>query len=91
MTPVQANEIRLMEAARQLAAKTLRHVGQYVKPGVTTNELDKIVYDYTLLAGAKPALLGYHGYPKSICTSVNECICHGLPDDRPLKRGHCQY
>jgi len=87
MTPLKANEIRLMEAAGRLAAETLEHVGKHVRPGVTTNELDQIVYDYILSHGAKPAPLGYHGFPKSICTSVNECVCHGVPDDRPLQEG----
>lgn len=87
MTPMKANEIRLMEQACQLAAKTLHHVSQFVKPGVTTNELDKIVYEYTLSQGATPAPLGYHGYPKSICASLNDCICHGVPDETPLREG----
>lgn len=76
-----------MRRAGRLAAKTLHHAGQFVKPGITPNELDQIVYDFTLSAGAKPAPLGYHGYPKSVCTSVNQCICHGVPDDAPLKEG----
>lgn len=87
MTPVKANDIRLMEKSGQLAAKTLAHVGSFVRPGITTNELDKIAYDYTLSHGARPAPLNYHGFPKSICTSVNECICHGVPDEKPLVEG----
>ncbi|MCB0391002.1 MAG: type I methionyl aminopeptidase [Bdellovibrionales bacterium] len=87
MTPLQANEIRMMEKACQLAAETLFHVSQFVKPGITTNEIDQIVYDYTLSKEAKPAPLGYHGYPKSVCTSINDCICHGVPDDTVLKNG----
>lgn len=71
----------------RLAANTLRHVSQFIKAGVTTNELDQIVYDYTLSHGARPAPLNYRGFPKSVCTSVNHCICHGVPDDRPLKDG----
>lgn len=87
MTPIAANEIRLMERAGQLAAKTLRHVGQFVKAGITTNELDKIAGDFTLSNEATPAPLNYHGYPKSICTSVNHSICHGVPDETRLKDG----
>lgn len=87
MTVKTASDIKSMEKVCQLAAQTLRHVAQFVKPGVTTNELDQIVYDYTLSNDAKPAPLNYHGYPKSICTSINECICHGVPDDTPLKEG----
>lgn len=87
MTPVKANDIRLMEKSGQLAAKTLAHVGSFVQPGITTNELDKIAYDYTLSNNARPAPLNYHGFPKSICTSVNECICHGVPGEKPLVDG----
>lgn len=87
MTPMKADEIRKMERAGQLAARTLTYVGKHVKAGITTNELDQIAYDYTLSNEAKPAPLGYHGYPKSICTSVNSIICHGLPDNTKLKDG----
>lgn len=87
MTPLAADQIRKMEAAGRLAAETLNYVCSFVKAGVTTNELDKIAYDFTMSKGAKPAPLGYHGFPKSICTSVNDCICHGVPDDTPLKNG----
>lgn len=87
MTVKTASDIKAMEKVCRLAAETLQHVAQFIKPGITTNELDKIVYDYTLSNDAKPAPLNYHGFPKSICTSVNECICHGVPDDRPLKDG----
>ncbi|MCB0378325.1 MAG: type I methionyl aminopeptidase [Bdellovibrionales bacterium] len=87
MTIKTQDEIRSMEKVCRLAAETLQHVAKFVRPGVTTNELDQIVYDYTLSHEAKPAPLNYHGYPKSICTSVNHCICHGVPDDTPLKDG----
>ena len=76
-----------MRAAGKLAARTLEHAGSFVRPGITTDELDKIVHDFTLSHGAKPAPLGYNGFPKSICTSVNACICHGVPDQTPLKEG----
>jgi methionyl aminopeptidase len=87
MTPMAANEIRKMEAAGQLAAKALAHVGKYVRAGITTDELDKIAHDFVLSHDAKSAPLGYHGYPKSICTSINHCICHGLPDSTKLQGG----
>lgn len=87
MTPLKADEIRKMEKAGQLAAQTLLHVGKFVKAGITTDELDKICHDYTLSHGATPAPLNYNGFPKSLCTSVNECICHGVPGEERLKDG----
>lgn len=87
MTPKNANDIRLMTETCQLAARTLVMAGKHVKAGVTLNELDQLVYDYTLSNGAVPSPLNYHGYPKSICTSVNDVICHGVPDDYVLKEG----
>ena len=76
-----------MEKVCKLAAQTLYHTSKYLRPGITTNELDKIAHDFTLSNEAKPAPLGYHGFPKSICTSINEVICHGVPDDTVLKDG----
>lgn len=70
-----------------MAAATLAHVAKFIKPGVTTNELDQIVYDFTLSHDAVPAPLNYNGFPKSICTSVNACICHGVPNNIPLREG----
>ena len=64
-------QLKKMRAACQLAAETLVMIGEHVKPGVTTNQLDQIVYEYTLTKGAVPATLGYKGYPKSTCTSIN--------------------
>ena len=87
MNPLSPDDIEKMRAAGRLAAKTLNYVGSLVKAGVTTNELDQAAHKFTLEHGATPAPLGYHGYPKSICTSVNQCICHGVPDDTPLKDG----
>lgn len=87
MTPLQADEIRKMERAGRLAGELLKYLGSLVKPGLTTNELDLIAHDWTLSHEALPAPLGYHGFPKSICTSVNEVICHGVPDSTPLKSG----
>ena len=87
MTPLQADEIRKMEKVCQLATDVLFYVGRFVKPNISTNELDHLAHDYTLSKGAVPAPLNYKGFPKSICTSVNECICHGVPDHRILKDG----
>ncbi len=87
MIPMSKEDIMMMRKAGKLAAKTLNYITPFVKAGVTTNELDKIVYDYTLSNGAKPAPLGYHGFPKSICTSINHVICHGVPDDQKIQEG----
>lgn len=87
MTIKTASDIKAMEKVCQLAAQTLVHISQFVRPGITTDEIDKIAYDYTLSHDAKPAPLNYHGYPKSICTSINHVICHGVPDKTVLKEG----
>lgn len=87
IVPLSKEEIKKMEMVCRLAAQTLNHVAPYVKAGITTNELDQIVHDFTLSNGATPAPLGYHGYPKSICTSINHVICHGVPDSTVLKDG----
>lgn len=77
-----------MQKAGKLAAETLIYIKPFIKPGLSTLEIDTLVHDYTLTAGAKPAPLGYHGFPKSVCTSVNACICHGVPRaDEILKEG----
>lgn len=76
-----------MRAAGKLAARTLEHVSKFIAIGITTNELDKITEDYIRLHGALPAPLGYKGYPKSICTSINGILCHGVPDNTKLKEG----
>ncbi|EKE84852.1 type I methionyl aminopeptidase [Idiomarina xiamenensis] len=80
-------EIEKMRAAGRLAASVLEMIGEHVKAGVTTAELDKICHDYIIEHGATPAPLNYHGFPKSICTSLNHCVCHGIPNDKPLKDG----
>lgn len=87
MTPLELADVKKMEAVGRLAAETLIYAGKYVRPGITTNEIDQLVHDYTLTKGAKPAPLNYHGFPKSICTSINECICHGVPDETVLVEG----
>ncbi len=87
MNPLRKDEIPLMRAAGRLAALTLEHAGKYVRAGITTDEINQIVHDFTLSNGATPAPLGYHGFPKSLCTSVNAVICHGVPDGTVLKDG----
>jgi methionyl aminopeptidase len=79
--------IRRMRVAGRIAAEVLAVTGAAVAPGVTTDELDSIAHQAYIDRGAFPSTLNYHGYPKSICTSVNEVICHGIPDDRPLAEG----
>lgn len=81
-------EIQKMRIAGQLAAQVLEMIEPFVKVGVTTNELDKICHDYIVNEQqAIPAPLDYHGFPKSICTSVNNQICHGIPGEKKLKSG----
>jgi len=83
-----ADEQDKMRVAGRLAADVLDMIADYVKPGVTTGELDRICHDYiTDVQGAIPAPLNYRGFPKSICTSVNHVVCHGIPGDRKLKAG----
>ena len=77
-----------MRVAGRLASEVLDMVGDYVKPGVTTGELDRICHEYiTKVQDAVPAPLNYRGFPKSICTSVNHVVCHGIPGDKTLKSG----
>jgi len=77
-----------MRVAGRLAGEVLQMIRPHVKAGVTTNELDKICHDYIVdVQEAIPAPLNYHGFPKSICTSVNHQICHGIPSDKKLKKG----
>ncbi len=83
-----AEEIEKMRRAGRLAAEVLEMIEPYVKPGVTTGELDHICHDHIVnTQKAIPAPLNYHGFPKSICTSVNHQVCHGIPGDRRLKNG----
>jgi methionyl aminopeptidase len=79
--------ISRMRVAGRVAAEVLAVTGAAVAPGVTTEELDIISHRAYVDRGAAPSTLNYHGYPKAICTSVNEVICHGIPDDRPLEDG----
>jgi methionyl aminopeptidase len=84
-TPEQQDKMRV---AGRLASEVLDMIGDYVKPGVTTEELDRICHDYiTGQQQAIPAPLNYRGFPKSICTSVNHVVCHGIPGAKTLKNG----
>jgi len=76
-----------MRKAGQLAAGILDAIVPHMVPGVTTGEIDRIVYDMMIAGGSVPATLGYRGYTKSCCTSINHVICHGIPGDRVLKDG----
>lgn len=82
-----AETIELMRVAGQLAARALCEVGAAIAPGVTTDELDRIGHEYLCDHGAYPSTLGYKGFPKSLCTSMNEVICHGIPDTTTLNDG----
>ncbi len=83
-----AEEIEKMRTAGRLAAEVLEMIAPHVKPGITTEELDRICHDYIVNEQAAiPAPLNYHGFPKSICTSVNHQVCHGIPGKRALKSG----
>ncbi len=80
-------EIEAMRVAGRVAAEALVTVGAAVRPGITTDELDRIGHEAMVAAGAYPSTLNYRGYPKSLCSSVNEVICHGIPDSRRLVEG----
>ncbi|HEX7048387.1 MAG TPA: type I methionyl aminopeptidase [Gammaproteobacteria bacterium] len=81
-------DIEKMRTVGKLAAEVLEMIGEYVKPGVTTGELNDICHDFIVNAQASiPAPLNYRGFPKSVCTSVNHVVCHGIPGDKKLKNG----
>ena len=79
--------IARMRTAGRIAGDALVEVGRHVAPGVTTDELDRIGHEFLVAHGAYPSTLGYKDFRKSLCTSVNEVICHGIPDSRPLDDG----
>ena len=79
--------IAAMRIAGRLAADALMEVGRHIAPGVTTDELDRVGHDFLCDHGAYPSTLGYRGFPKSLCTSLNEVICHGIPDSTVLIDG----
>ena len=76
-----------MRRAGRLAAESLDLLTEHVRPGVTTNTLDRLMFDFAVANGAFPATLDYRGFTKSICTSINHVVCHGIPDDKPLREG----
>lgn len=84
MSPAVLEQMR--ESCR-LAASTLVMVGEHIGAGMTTNDIDVLVHDYIVKNGARPSPLNYKGFPKSVCTSINECVCHGIPEDRELLDG----
>ena len=81
------DEIKSMRKAGSIAAEVLLYVGEKVRPGITTDNLDQIAHDEIIRLGAYPSPLNYRGFPKSVCTSVNEVVCHGIPDSRQLLDG----
>jgi methionyl aminopeptidase len=80
-------DFEAMRAAGHLAARTLDHITPHVQAGITTQTLDDLCHEFIVSHGAIPAPLGYRGYPKSICTSLNHVVCHGIPGDRRLMEG----
>jgi methionyl aminopeptidase len=82
-----AATVDAMRKACRLAARALAEVGRHVAPGVTTDTLDRVGHEFIVGHGAYPSPLGYRGFPKSLCTSINEVICHGIPDSTPLRDG----
>lgn len=83
-TPETIEKIRV---AGRIAAQALVEIGDHAKPGVTTDQLDRIGHEFLLEHGAYPSTLGYRGFPKSLCSSLNEVICHGIPDSTTIRDG----
>ncbi len=82
-----AETIERMRLAGRVAAQAMAAAAAVIAPGVTTDEVDRVGHEFLMDHGAYPSTLGYKGFPKSLCTSVNEVVCHGIPDDRPLEDG----
>ncbi|MFW5470007.1 type I methionyl aminopeptidase [Knoellia sp. CPCC 206435] len=82
-----AETIELMRVAGRIAARAMEAAAAVIAPGVTTDEIDRVGHEFLLDHGAYPSTLGYRGFPKSLCTSVNEVVCHGIPDSRRLEDG----
>mgnify|MGYP001811043482 CR=1 FL=1 len=83
----KAEDFAKMRDAGKLAAQTLDFITEYVKEGVSTNEINDLCHNFIISHGAIPAPLNYKGFPKSICTSINHVVCHGIPNNKPLKKG----
>jgi methionyl aminopeptidase len=82
-----ADTIARIRVAARIAAQALEEVGRHVRPGITTDELDRVGHAFLVDHGAYPSTLGYRGFPKSLCTSLNEVICHGIPDSTVVRDG----
>jgi methionyl aminopeptidase len=82
-----AREIKQMRRACTLAAETLVMISEHIRPGISTEEINTLVHDFTLKNNAIPGPLNYRGFPKSVCTSVNEVVCHGIPGEQILQDG----
>ena len=82
-----AETIERMRVAGRIAAQAMAAAASVIAPGVTTDEIDRVGHEFLMDHGAYPSTLGYKGFPKSLCTSVNEVVCHGIPDSRPLEDG----
>ena len=80
-------DIELIRESGRIAAQAIDAVGEAIRPGVTTDELDRVAHEFITGHDAYPSTVGYRGYPKSVCTSINEVICHGIPDDTVLVEG----
>ena len=80
-------EVEMMRASCQMAAETLLLVGEKLRPGMTTEEINALVHEDTVRRGGWPSPLNYHGFPKSVCTSINEVVCHGIPGAQKLRPG----
>ena len=81
------SDIKGIKLAGKLAVDTLKMAEQYIKPGVKTDDINTVIHEYTVQKGAVPAPLNYKGFPKSVCISINEVICHGIPGERVLNEG----
>jgi len=84
---LEPETVERVRVASRIAAQALQEVGSHVAPGVTTDELDSVGHEFLLDHGAYPSTLGYRGFPKSLCTSLNEVICHGIPDSTVVEDG----
>lgn len=80
-------DIAKMRTVCRMARQVLQEAGKIIRPGITTDQIDQVVHEHAVSMGAYPSPLNYRGFPKSVCTSVNEVICHGIPDNRPLQDG----
>lgn len=80
-------EIELLKKAGEITGETHLYLKKFIKPGITTKELDKLAYDFIISKGATPSFLNYDGFPASICVSINEEVVHGIPSNRKLKKG----